>query len=27
MLVIGLAYFVWSHWQNRISNQASAARQ
>jgi len=24
MLVAGIAYFVWSHWQNRISSQPSA---
>jgi hypothetical protein len=24
MLLAGIAYFVWSHWQNRISSQRSA---
>jgi hypothetical protein len=24
MLLAGVAYFVWSHWQNRISSQPSA---
>jgi membrane protein DedA with SNARE-associated domain len=24
MLVAGAAYFIWSHWQNRISSQPSA---
>jgi hypothetical protein len=24
VLVVGAAYFVWSHWRNRISSQPSA---
>jgi uncharacterized membrane protein YccC len=23
VIVAGLAWFIWSHWQNRISRQAS----
>jgi hypothetical protein len=26
MLVAGLAWFVWNHWQNRINGQGSVVR-